>query len=394
MKDQLSIDDIFLEDIEVVKKRERNLFENLAKEMNDQIVLFGAGALGKKVFRCLKDNGLNVLAFCDSNQQKWQTEIEGIPVLSPSDAARQLGDAALFIVTIWIPRHRFTETKDDLLEKGCFKVIHFNAVMWRYANLLLPHYSFELPHKLIEQELRIREVFNLYSDEESRQLFLANLSWKIHLNFDYLPKPNFNNQYFLNELYDINDTEVFVDCGAYNGDTITNLLRQNNKLTQIVAFEPDSSNIHQLREYIATLDDTLQRKINIFPYAVGNKKEKVFFEASGAPWSFVKEDGLTEVECVILDESLYELKPTFLKFDIEGGEMDALRGSNKIIRDFKPIVAVSVYHKPSDLWDIPLYLNSLSSNYNFYLRSHDYDSIDTVCYAIPHDRLRDKKKGR
>lgn len=74
---------------------------------------------------------------------------------------------------------------------------------------------------------------------------------------------------------------------------------------------------------------------------------------------------------------------TFLKLDIEGAEMEALRGAGQIIRTQKPKLAVSVYHRRDDIWRIPMLLLSYVPTYRFYLRVYSFTGKDTVLYAIP-----------
>ena len=75
-------------------------------------------------------------------------------------------------------------------------------------------------------------------------------------------------------------------------------------------------------------------------------------------------------------------KITFLKMDIEGSELKALHGARKIIQRDKPKLAICVYHKPEDIIEIPLYINSLVPEYKFYMRHYGYTPANTVLYAI------------
>jgi hypothetical protein len=95
-----------------------------------------------------------------------------------------------------------------------------------------------------------------------------------------------------------------------------------------------------------------------------------------------------EVESRRLDDILNGEIPTFIKMDIEGSEPDALIGATNRIKESQPVLAISVYHKQSDIWEIPLLIKSLSDNYSFFLRSHRDESWDLVCYAVPANRLR------
>ena len=80
--------------------------------------------------------------------------------------------------------------------------------------------------------------------------------------------------------------------------------------------------------------------------------------------------------------------PTIIKADIEGVEMDMLCGAERTIRRCRPALAISVYHKYSDLWAIPLWIHRLDCDYDIYLRHHPNVFTDTVCYAIPKQRIK------
>ncbi len=93
------------------------------------------------------------------------------------------------------------------------------------------------------------------------------------------------------------------------------------------------------------------------------------------------EEGTATVQMVCLDDVLKMVSPTMIKMDIEGAELDALRGAKRIIQEQTPDLAVCVYHKMSHLWEIVLYLYELVPQYRFYLRSHYGFTMETVLYA-------------
>jgi hypothetical protein len=89
---------------------------------------------------------------------------------------------------------------------------------------------------------------------------------------------------------------------------------------------------------------------------------------------------------VPLDEVFIQEPPTYVKLDIEGGEMDALKGSQRLIREAATIWGVTTEHRMTDLWRIPLFFRSLSNDYDFFLRCHGYEGVDLICYAVPLNR--------
>ena len=110
---------LFEESIEQVCARERNALQELIDLRDGRIVLFGAGTLGRRALSLLTQIGYPPLAFSDNNQKAWSSQVEGLPVLPPADAARRYGTSALFLVTIWNDRHWFKETWQQLTGLGC-----------------------------------------------------------------------------------------------------------------------------------------------------------------------------------------------------------------------------------------------------------------------------------
>jgi hypothetical protein len=73
--------------------------------------------------------------------------------------------------------------------------------------------------------------------------------------------------------------------------------------------------------------------------------------------------------------------------DIEGAEMGAIEGAQDLIRRSQPLLAICVYHTPTDLWQIPLKIHQLAPQHSLFLRPHVADGWDLVCYAVPPERL-------
>lgn len=87
-----------------------------------------------------------------------------------------------------------------------------------------------------------------------------------------------------------------------------------------------------------------------------------------------------------MDEVIKDNFVSFIKMDIEGSELETLKGAENTILKNMPILAICVYHKPEDLITIPQYISSLQTStqkYSFYLRHHSYMLTETVLYAIP-----------
>lgn len=94
------------------------------------------------------------------------------------------------------------------------------------------------------------------------------------------------------------------------------------------------------------------------------------------------EDNAGVVEVVALDDVLFDKEITFIKMDIEGAEYAALKGASRIIGSQKPKLAICIYHKPQDIWELPELILQLNSEYRFYIRHYSYKDNETVLYAF------------
>jgi FkbM family methyltransferase len=387
------LNQLLSEDLGSVRLRERAAFDQLLAEADGRVVLFGAGNLGRKALRCLRGVGVEPLAFTDNNPASWGTSTDGIPVLSPAEAAEKYGRTALFVVTIWSLGHSFRQTQEQLSRLGCRHVVGSSPLRWKFAEQLLPDFCQDLPHKVYEQADEVRAAASVWADDYSRQEYLNHLKWRALGDLGALEPPDTEASYFLDSLYSIIPGEVYVDCGAYDGDTAKEVLQRRLDIGSFFAIEADPANFRALKQWTSTLDPETARRILPCNVAVGASRGQLRFNATGGEGACIDEDGDVVVDCVPIDELAGESKPTFIKMDIEGFEMDALEGARGVIQKYQPILSICVYHRQSDLWRVPLFIRSLVKDYRMFLRPHDVDGWQLVCYAVPPDRLRKNERG-
>ena len=145
---------------------------------------------------------------------------------------------------------------------------------------------------------------------------------------------------------------------------------------RVFVWECDEDNIKVLRKNLRNVRYTLE------PYAMWSGKETLHFMSGRSTSSCVSDDGGIEVQAESIDNVHAGQVVTFLKMDIEGSEIEALKGAEKIIREQKPKLAISIYHKPEHLFQIPLLIHEMVPEYRLYIRHHTETFADTVLYAI------------
>ena len=391
LSQRVQINNFFQETYDEIIQRERSSFDKLTVPFTNSLVLFGAGGLGKKTLSGLRQIGIEPLAFADNNPALWNQLVDGLTVYSPADAAKKFGHCAVFIVTIWKAggKHRLANTKHQLFNLGCRNIVSFAHLFWKYPDIFLPYYCLDLPHKVYQETNEIINTFLLWYDEASMLEYLAQLRLRLFLDFDGLPSPVTHEQYFPEDLFSFTPDEVFVDCGAFDGDSLKSFIRRQGKdFKRYIALEPDPVNFKNLEKVISSMSSSLKNKITIYPLALSNRRGKLRFEATGTAAAMISETGTIEINCTPLDELLADTHPTYIKMDIEGAEIDALLGAKHVIQEFKPILAISVYHKQNHLWRIPIILQSFSDQYCFFLRPYNQEAWNLIRYAVPQKKLK------
>ena len=232
----------------------------------------------------------------------------------------------------------------------------------------------------------LKLLYESLEDYSSKKV-LCNvlLNW-VYFSPEYLNKIMHSqyDHYFDYDIITLSPDEVFVDLGAYTGDTAEEFMRETNcRFNKIYCYEFSKRNVEKLNA-VAKIDE----RIIVRPFAIGDKKGTIFVDANEDASSDriagdVSADGLTEVRMVSLDEDIKE-KVTFIKSDIEGAEMLALKGAKHHIINDHPKLAISVYHGNYDIYRVAEYIQSLDASYRFYMRYYGGSLYpnEIVLYAV------------
>lgn len=187
-------------------------------------------------------------------------------------------------------------------------------------------------------------------------------------------------QYFNPDFIHYEENEIFVDAGCLNLGTSILLSKNCPNLQKVYAYEPDPQNYQQCLQNAAQLPNTI---VKVFPYGTWSQKATLSFMASSDGSSRITDDGQVSIETISIDETIdAQDRVTFIKMDVEGAELESLKGARQTIQRCKPKLAICIYHKPEDMTEIPLLIKSIVPEYKLYIRHHSNSVAETVLYAV------------
>ncbi len=282
-------------------------------------------------------------------------------------------------INLIIARENFNT---ELLEKYADKMALIIKKDFRFAGAVITDSEFMTLDFLKENSFRLNRVFNNLNDEWSQKTLVAFINQKLSMNPKYMRAVKSNApQYFEKDLLKFSTHEVFIDCGAYVGDSVIsfiNFLKEQgiNSYDRIISFEPNETNYQRLTAQ--NFSNHLCIKAGVY-----DRKGTAHFKTSVfKSMARVDETGEKIILMDTIDNVLAGSRATFIKMDIEGAEAAALRGAKETIKKYRPTLAISIYHKRTDLWEIPEYIAELVMEYKFYIRAYADTANELIFYAI------------
>lgn len=216
-----------------------------------------------------------------------------------------------------------------------------------------------------EHEKEFDEAYEMLADEKSKKTFIDVLNFKISGKIEYLFDCESEKSEVYENILHVGYDEIFVDLGAYDGDTVREFLNYTyESYRRIYAFEPDRKNYMKLGKYTMPID-----KIRIFNVAAWSENTTLTFSEKAGRNSGKSDSGI-QVEAVAIDSVIEDA--TFIKMDVEGAEEEALKGAENLIRRCKPKLYVCAYHRNSDAFLLPKLIREFCPEYKIYYRHHPY----------------------
>lgn len=337
---------------------EKQTLWDYLKQTTKPIAIYGMGDGADKIMRVFAQHGIQTSAVFASDAFVRGHSFAGFPVLKKSELEAIYDD---FIIIM-----AFASQRKEVLEQ----IVALSNEYELYApdTAVVGGVLFDLDFvKTHEEELD--KAYSLLADEQSKKAFLQTINFKISGKIDYL----FDIETTKEEGYsllNLGSDEIFLDLGAYNGDTIQEFLAQTqNQYQKIIAVEPNAKTARKLQR---TIDQLALDNVEVHNIGIYSHKDTLSFAKASGRGSNLVENGTVSVPVSSIDSILNGQPVSYIKFDVEGVERLALKGGTDTIQTYRPKLLVSAYHRSEDLFDLILYIHELNPNYKFYFRHHPY----------------------
>ncbi len=336
--------------------KEKNVWDYL-KETELPIVLYGMGNGTDMVIEQLEKIGVSPAEVFASDEFVRGHSFRGFKVIKYSDVCEKYDD---FVIVVCFAVH-------DEVMLAKIKALSEKHTLFA-PNVPIVNDGVFTREFIEEHDAELERAYSLLADVFSRQSFIDVLNFKVSGKVEYLFKCEKQKEEIYSEYLQLGKDEIFMDLGAYDGDTVREFLQATDgEYEKIIAVEADEKNYKKLTDKTAEV-----KNITTYNLAVWNKKETLFFEKKKGRNSKLSSSGKVEVQADSVDDILGGEKITVLKMDIEGSEEKALDGARNTIARYRPKLYVCAYHRNSDMFRLPLKINELCADYKIYFCHHPY----------------------
>ena len=337
---------------------------NRLKNEEKPILLYGTGNGADKILDELAKYDIKISGIFASSGFVRDRMFRGFKVMSLEQAEEQFGD--------FIALFSFGSNRPEVIE-------NIKQIMARHT-LLAPEvpvcggevFNLEYAKKHSEE---LNTVYNILADEQSKKVFRETTLFKLDGDISRL----FDCQTPEDEAFDcilrLKENDSFLDLGAYNGDTVLDFARRVGKFGTITAVEPDKKSFAKLLKNaeglgVEAINAAVSSEVGFIPFSFKSSRGSV---AGGNDFT----------NAVSIDFLCQGRRFDYIKFDVEGKELDAIKGGKNTIKIDKPKMLVSAYHKSDDYFAIPLKVLEFNPDYKIYMRHYPYvPAWDTSFYFV------------
>jgi FkbM family methyltransferase len=350
----------------------------------DSIWIYGSGTFSVRVAEKVLELGLQIAGIIDHLPRK--IEINGQTYSSQNLDELLLPDKSTILLGV-CNLHGDLKKIRELILSSCESAKIISPVEFVHiisnSGLTLENYWLGERLDFYSKSLSEIEAFrDLLADQQSKDLYDSILKYRKFGNIDDVPTPEaLSKQYLPVGLATPPKDLHMLDLGACQGENLDFFLDEGHTFKFGLFVEPDIKNFEQLAEKIRELD---LMNVVALPLASWSSNMTLTFDGESNASSHISNAGFVHVQAIKVDDMVGVNRINYIKMDIEGAEMDALIGASSILLRDLPHLAISVYHKPDDLWALGAFIEALCKDkYNFFLRNYGHQTFDTLLYAVP-----------
>lgn len=353
-----------------------DLWEYL-QQCDKKIVLYGMGDGAEKIKAVLDEKNIGVSDIMASDEFVRGHSFLGYRVKKLSEIEAEYNDFVILVC--------FGSQLPEVME-------HIYEIAERHE-LYAPNVPvtgdglFDLEYAT-EHKSELQKVYNLLADEQSKLVFENVIRYKLSGDLKYLRKAETPSEEKF-DLLNIGTEEIYVDLGAYNGDTLVEFLNETSmQFKKLYAMEPDNKNYRKLKRRLYMIGSGIFEAYNVGAWS---EDTTVTFDLrAGRSSRAAARDGknsvsarFRDIKMMKVDTMLHGEPASYIKLDVEGAEESALNGARETIANFRPKLNIALYHRNEDMFNLPLLVNEMNKKYKLYMRHHPYiPDWDTNLYCI------------
>lgn len=362
----MSIETLINQALTEAEETDINYYVGLLSQTNRRKYVVGKNAQSAELIGKFKIDGV----IDDYNQQvnNWK----GIPVIRTSDITL---DSIVINCTSSISP---VLVNDNLKAAGLKSIININEIISNDGWILSLPWFVRGQREEIQKHLDWWSAFyDHLADDQSKKTLSDVVRFRLTANPQYLIDYSIRVQDQYLENFMGYKQEVFVDAGGYDGDTTEEFIKRYPDYRKVYLFEPSEKNLAAAKHRLHG-----RRDIDFRSVGLSDSEGMLHFDADAGSASAVSIDSGEAISVVTLDKELTGEPVSFIKMDLEGWEMNALRGATEIIRKNRPKLAMAVYHTAKDFREIPEYALGVHSDYRVYLRHYTQGWSETVMFFL------------
>lgn len=331
------------------------------------IVLYGMGDGAEKILQVCRARDISIAGIFASDEFVRGHSFAGYPVRRRAEQEQKFGDFVTLIA--------FASSRPEVLEK--FNELDRTHTTYAPDVPVADGALFDLEFVSTHAK-ELEQAYALMTDARSREVFAATVNFKLSGKLHWLRDYTDSRETAFARYLKPSRAEHFTDLGAYNGDTIRELLSYTGgQYASITALEPDKRTFRKLENYAA---EAALHDLRLVNAGAWHTPGELLFAGKAGRNSVltpvmhaVSHDHRTiSVPVESVDHVLNGAPCTLLKLDVEGAERQALEGARRTIQTFHPKISLSAYHRSEDLYELPLLLREMCPSVCIGMLHHPY----------------------